>query len=767
MTEPDAGGPPLEGAHLLLTGATGFIGQGLLEKLLSQYPGTRISVLVRPKGTTTGRQRIDKLMSKPVFRTWRKQVGSEEVRRAVAERVTVLEGDLDDMPELPGDLDVVIHGASTVSFDLPIDEAFGSNVSGAVQLYQALAASGADAHVVHLSTAYVAGLRKGVVPEAQLSHHVDWRAERVAAEAARADVETESRRPEVLREVMAAAQSEHGKAGPQAAATAAEEGRVAWVHRRLVDYGMTRAQSLGWPDVYTLTKALGERTAEDLWAGSGHRLSVVRPTIVESALTHPYPGWLDGFKVADPLIMAYGRGLLPEFPGLADSVLDVIPVDLVINCVLAAAASPPAAGEPAYFHISSGASNPLTFRGMYQNVHDYFCTNPLPDGKGGHIQVEEWTFPRKGQIERGMQRRQKALGLAEMALAQVPSSPRTREWVSQVHRGRTGLASMHGYAHLYQPYTQSEVIYDDRGTRALHHSLPADRRDAHGFDVTGIDWDDYMQHVHIPSVTTLVHAYSGRSTLPPVTAPVAELEQRTDVAAFFDLQGTVVNSTLVEQYLWTAMARLPRSQWPAELVDLLRSSPGYLRAERRDRGEFIRAFMRRYEGIDEAELRGIVKESIGGALQARTIPEAQRTIEMHRAAGHRTVLITGAADMFVEPIAPLFDDVASGHLHVEDGVLSGHLASPPLVDEARAAWLRSYAKAEGLDLSGSYAYGDSYADRAWLELVGNPRAVNPDKALFRHAKRRHWQIHTWPRASREARGRWGLLAGLATGKGER
>jgi phosphoserine phosphatase len=76
-------------------------------------------------------------------------------------------------------------------------------------------------------------------------------------------------------------------------------------------------------------------------------------------------------------------------------------------------------------------------------------------------------------------------------------------------------------------------------------------------------------------------------------------------------------------------------------------------------------------------------------------------------------------------------------------VWTGYLATPPLVDEARAAWLGRYAESHGIDLSRSYAYGDSHSDRPWMEMVGNPQAVNPDAHLFRHAKRRHWRIHRW------------------------
>src|SRR5699024_11964511 len=69
--------------------------------------------------------------------------------------------------------------------------------------------------------------------------------------------------------------------------------------------------------------------------------------------------WIDGFKVADPLIAAYGRGLLPEFPALADTILDVIPVDYVVNAILAAAAAAPPAHEASYYQVSDRKSTRL------------------------------------------------------------------------------------------------------------------------------------------------------------------------------------------------------------------------------------------------------------------------------------------------------------------------------------------------------------------------------------------------------------------------
>lgn len=737
----DPGPAELDGAHVLITGTTGFVGQALLERLLCSYPHTRLSVLIRPRGGRSAADRLAALLRKNVFRSLTERLGEAGLARLVRERVDVVEGDLGSVT-LPGDLDVVIHGASTVSFDPPVDEAFRTNVSGVQTLYEALAAVGGSPHVVHISTAYVAGTRKGVVAEAALDHDVDWRVELEMALAARADVERDSRRPEVLRRALAEAGEEHAKAGPQSTAADAERLRTEWVTRRLVDYGRYRARSLGWPDVYTLTKALGERVAEQLWAAHDRPLSVVRPAIVESALRHPYPGWIDGFKMADPLIIAYGRGVLREFPGLPDSVLDVIPVDLVVNATLAAAARPPRNG-PAYLHVSSGASNPLTFRNMYALCREYFTNNPMPDGDRGHTRPPSWRFPGSQQVELMLRTGERAAELAEKVLLRLPPSKRSQDWLTRLGREQQDLSQLREYADLYGVYTRAEVIYDDRRLRELHAALPPERSAEHGCDPTVIDWRAYLQDVHCPAITATVRRAGERRGRPATTRGSAPLPERTDIAAVFDLEGTIVASNVVESYLWARLATLPRSSWLGELADLARSAPRYLYAERRDRGELLRAFLRRYAGVRAEELRALTTEVLGDALLHRAMPEATRQIRRHRAAGHRTVLITGAVDLHVEPLSVLFDEVVASRMHAQNGVLTGFLEAPPLVDEARAAWLRQYAERHRLTLERSYAYADSYSDRPLLEAVGHPQVVNPDAPLFRHARRHRWTVHRW------------------------
>ncbi len=67
-------------------------------------------------------------------------------------------------------------------------------------------------------------------------------------------------------------------------------------------------------------------------------VTIVRPSIIESALQEPRPGWIRGFRMAEPVIISYARGLLKEFPGVPEGTVDVIPVDLVVAAILDAAA---------------------------------------------------------------------------------------------------------------------------------------------------------------------------------------------------------------------------------------------------------------------------------------------------------------------------------------------------------------------------------------------------------------------------------------------
>jgi fatty acyl-CoA reductase len=731
----------LGGKTVLVTGVTGFLGQAVTERLLLDFPETRILLLVRPQSGSTGRQRVETIFARPAFNVLRDQLGYDGLLALLDERIEVVEGDFAEAEplELPSDIDVVMHCAAAVSFDPPIDEGFQTNLLGALRFYESVLATGATPHLVHISTAYVAGNRKGVIPEATLDHDVDWREEAELALQARKDVEAASRRPEMLDRFMAQARREHGRAGPQTVSDDAEERRRSWVTKRLVNYGRARAQTLGWPDNYTFTKAMGERAVEELAAQHSVPLSIVRPSIIESSYHHPFPGWIEGFKMADPIILAYGRGAIPEFPGIPEGIIDIIPADHVVNAMLAVAATPPEPEQPAYFHVSSGARNPLQFIDLYRWVREYFQAHPLPYAGQGDVKVPEWLFPGHLKVERRLRQAERFVEVADKVVSRLPKSKRMRDLVGRVDRDRGRVEFVRRYADLYGVYTEAEVIYTDDRMFELWNRLTKGDQKKFGFDVTEVDWKHYLQDIHSPAVTAGLRALSGKRAKPKVR--IREREQL--ILALFDMEGTILPSNVVESYVWSRLADLPWDQWPTELVSVFSRVPSYLNADRRDRGEFLRTFFRRYEGATVEGVDRLVDDVVSEFMLQKVSAAAVRRIREHRQAGHRTMMITAAAEPFVRPLAPLFDEVIAAKLEVKDGRYTGYMAEPPLVGEARGAWLDRYAALEGADLKQSYAYADSHSDLALLRAVGNPVVVSPDAALLRLAKKRRWPIEDW------------------------
>jgi HAD superfamily hydrolase (TIGR01490 family) len=650
-----------------------------------------------------------------------------------------------DVPPLPDDVTAVVHCAGDVSFDPPVDSAFITNVVGTRDLLRRVAEVGEHVHYVHVSTAYVAGRRRGTILEGRVDHDVDVDVELAWGLAQGEIVEQRSRESQRLAKFRSGAERAHRRAGLITAAGAVEDRRKQWVRDELVRLGTERARSLGWTDCYTFTKALGERLVE---ARAAHGpVSIVRPSIIESALAVPHPGWIEGFKMADPLILAYGRGELPEFPGAGEATIDIVPVDHVVAAIVAVLAHPPQVGAAAYFHVSSGARNPLTYLHFYNAVRQYFGAHPFEVGNRGAARLPDWRFPGAQSVERLLATSERAHRAADRMISWAPRGDRTRELARKLDQQGRRLEFLRRYLNLYAEYVEAHLEFDDTNTRTLFESLDADDRARFAFDTTVIDWDDYVNDVHCPAITEPLRRMdaarrarrgSGRPGLRPTgSAPQA--------AAFFDLDGTLLSSNVIETYLWTRLQGLSSSERFAELGRVLARVPGFLRAERHERDAFLRAVYRNYEGARLADLEAVVDELLTSHVLARLAPAAVRRVREHRAAGQPTVLITGAVRPLTRPLAPLFDHVEAADLAVDDrGVCTGALVSPPLVGDARAAWMRAWAAEQDVDLAASFGYADSYTDLPLLETVGHPVAVGPDIALYRHARRKHWPIVDWP-----------------------
>jgi HAD superfamily hydrolase (TIGR01490 family) len=218
--------------------------------------------------------------------------------------------------------------------------------------------------------------------------------------------------------------------------------------------------------------------------------------------------------------------------------------------------------------------------------------------------------------------------------------------------------------------------------------------------------------------------------------------------AAFDLENTLIASNVVASYSWLATRRLPHEDRVRFVLQTLREAPALLALDRRDRSDFLRHFYRRYDGADVAQLEADAVEMFSDLILTKSFPAAIRRVREHRRLGHRTVLITGALDLAIAPLRPLFDDIVAPSLaQREDGTYRGELTDVPPTGEARASALFDYADAHGFDLAEGIAYADSTSDLPMLEAVGFPVAVNPETRLAALARKRGWLVEHFDKAA--------------------
>ena len=765
----------LKGKTLLVTGSTGFLGKSIVEKCLRSIPEVaRINLAIRSSPRRPASERLEReVLSSPAFKRLKEELGEAKFAKLVKDKLAVIEIDLgrdglglsDESRAELRSCDIVIHSAAAVEFDNPVDLSAQTNLLGAARLVEALKASGAKPHLVHISTAYVGGMLRGIVrEEAPHDPGLNWRHEAAVMSSLRGPVEEESRRPEVLNKLRREARSKMGPAGTPAVARTTERLRDRWVKDRLVERGREHANAMGFSDIYSFTKAMAEQAIVELHGDIP--LSIVRPSIIESALAEPFAGWLEGFRMAEPIFLAYGRNILTDFSGLPDSILDIIPADFVVNTVLAVAANPPSDDKPRVYHAASGSRNPLRIRHMAEQTTNYFTAHPLRDRYGQAIGTPTWTYPSREELTTRARTALRFVEAAQWVVERLPLGANVSQLSDDLNAERERLDRGLNLIQLYGVYTEVDCIFDTRNVMSLWEKVPAAERKTFPFDAALYDWTHYFQDVHLPTVVRMARAETAlRKGKQPTGSTAAKAESnsvksaierragRADVLAVFDVDGTLVETNVVEYFLWMRLRSQPLDEWPSFLAQLLREAPRWLYLERRSRAEFQRSFYREYKGLDYEVMKGLGREALDAVTLRRIYPEGMRRIREHKRAGHRVLLLTGALDVVVEPLAELLEvEVDCAHLLVKDGRMTGDLQSPPPAGEARGALLEEYASKNGIVLSESFAYADSLSDLPMLELAGTPVVVNPDARLSQVAGQRGWRVERW----RMAPGNWRL-----------
>jgi len=219
----------------------------------------------------------------------------------------------------------------------------------------------------------------------------------------------------------------------------------------------------------------------------------------------------------------------------------------------------------------------------------------------------------------------------------------------------------------------------------------------------------------------------------------------TRAAAFFDVDGTLVSTTIAHYYAYLRRKHLPPLLSELWYLTFLARCGGYLVLDKIDRTRFNEVFYRNYAGMPAAQTRVDARSCYHDVMRLRIFPSARECLENHRQKGRRLVLVTGSLDFLIAPLAGELrvDDVICASLVESRDRFTGVLAGPPIGDREKARRIAAFAHDGGVDLSLSHAYGDSIADLPMLESVGFPHAVNPDRRLRAEAKERCWPVHRW------------------------
>src|SRR5947207_1448423 len=366
--------------RIFLIGSTGFLGKVTLSMLLHRFPNVgKIYLTVRARSQEESENRFwNNIITAPPFNPLRERYGSA-LEGFVNDKVVVKGGDIaetnfgyseEEAQAIADDIDIIINSAGNVTFNPTLESGLRTNVVG-TQNVIAFTKRMKRPCLVHISTCFVAGDRSGAVweddevigyfPRKNEVKGVEFSVQKEIADCAKMSERAREEAKDAMRvaqfrELARKRLNEEMRDGddPDALGLAVARERKVWTRNRLTELGIERAAFWGWPNIYTYTKSLGEQLVA---AETDIVRAIVRPSIVESAKSYPFPGWNEGFTTTAPIIFMALKGQR-QIPANEKLILDITPVDQVAAVMLAVAAQA-CIEQPRLVHqVATGDSNP-------------------------------------------------------------------------------------------------------------------------------------------------------------------------------------------------------------------------------------------------------------------------------------------------------------------------------------------------------------------------------------------------------------------------
>jgi hypothetical protein len=544
----------LAGKHILLIGATGFIGKVWLANLLTDLPEIgRIYLLVRHNRASTSVERYQRALEEsPVFENLAQRHG-DGFAAFLRERIEVVDGDVSKPGlglapnlrlRLARSLDVIVNSSGLTDFNPDIRDALATNVRATAYTLDFLREC-EHAGLLHLSTCYVVGQRDGRVMEELPRNYTprglagyDAAQEWQRLEKLVRDTEARAESPEVTEELRVAAQKkEHAAKDLHGAALENQirKNRVRWLRQTLTDAGADRALELGWPNTYTYTKSLSESLIRNfLDANPAAAVAVVRPAIVESSLEKPFLGWNEGINTSASLSYLLGT-FFRQLPTNEAKCLDIIPVDLVTRGMTLISAALIERRHAEVYHLATSVANACNMGRSIELTglgHRKFYR--AQDDLENRLRLKFDAIPvSKARYEKLSAPAQKAI---------VETINRTAEPFSSkppLARAQRELEKVIKLISLFEPFIlHNDHIFEAANIERLSAALAENEQADFGYDARALDWWDYWINVHIPALRKWCYPLIEGRQLParpkrsvPLMAPTAEVATKVAGAA--------------------------------------------------------------------------------------------------------------------------------------------------------------------------------------------------------------------------------------------
>uniref|UniRef100_A0A8C0YEF8 Fatty acyl-CoA reductase n=1 Tax=Cyprinus carpio carpio TaxID=630221 RepID=A0A8C0YEF8_CYPCA len=420
------------GKNVLITGATGFMGKVLMEKLLRSCPDVNaLYILVRPKAGQSMSERVQDMMKCKLFDRVREDnpdfhqkiipISSELTQPGLAISP-------EDVQTLTSCINIVFHCAATIRFDEPLKHALQLNVIATQQLLSLAQQMQHLQAFIHISTAYANCNRR----------HIDEVIYPLPVEPKKLIDSLEWMDDSIIRDITPHLIGDR-------------------------------------PNTYTYTKALAECVVQQ---ESGKlNIGIIRPSIVGASWQEPFPGWIDNFNGPSGVFIAAGKGILRTMRASNDAVADLIPVDVVINLTLAAGWYTAVHRSWLSYHIIYS-----TFCFPEHHVMSTFKRNPLEQAfrrpnaniTSSYLIYQYWIL---------VSHKFPAL-IYDLFLRLSGQKPQMMRIFNRLHKA----------IGLLEYFSSQDWEWNSDNMNMLMSQLSADDRKTFNFDVRQLNWPEYIEN---------------------------------------------------------------------------------------------------------------------------------------------------------------------------------------------------------------------------------------------------------------------------------